>query len=34
MILDSEAYIALSILVSILVVTGGLAWFVLSRLQR
>lgn len=34
MVLDSEAYIALGMLVSILVVTGGLAWWLLSRLGR
>ena len=31
---DNDAYIALTILVSILLVTGGLAWFVISHLKR
>lgn len=34
MVLDSEAYIALGFLISILVITGGLLWFVVSRLNR
>jgi hypothetical protein len=34
MVLDNEALIALGFLISILVVTGGLTWFVVSRLKR
>ena len=34
MVLDNEAVIALGFLVGILVVTGGLTYFVLSRLGR
>lgn len=34
MVLDNDAYIALGILVSILVVTGALAWFLMSKLNR
>lgn len=34
MVLDNEARIALGFLVSILVVTGGLLYFVVSRLKR
>lgn len=34
MVLDNEAMIALGFLVSILVVTGGLLYFVVSRLNR
>lgn len=34
MVLDTEAFIALGFLVSILVVTGGLLYFVLTRLKR
>lgn len=34
MVLDSEAYIALGFLVSVLVITGGLLWFVVSRMDR
>lgn len=34
MVLDNEALIALGFLVSILVVTGGLLYFVVSRLGR
>lgn len=34
MVLDNEAVIALGFLVSILVVTGGLLYFVVSRLKR
>lgn len=34
MVLDTEAFIALGFLISILVVTGGLAWFVVTRLNR
>lgn len=33
MVLDTEAFIALGFLVSILVVTGGLLYFVLTRLK-
>jgi hypothetical protein len=34
MILDNEALIALGFLVGILAVTGGLAYFVVSRLRN
>lgn len=34
MVLDNEAVIALGFLVSVLVVTGGLLYFVVSRLKR
>ncbi len=34
MVLDNEALIALGFLISILLVTGGLTWFVASRLKR
>lgn len=34
MVLDNTAFIALGFLVSILVVTGGLAYFVITRLKR
>lgn len=34
MVLDSEALIALGFLISILVVTGGLAYFVVSKLRH
>lgn len=34
MVLDNEAIIALGFLVSILVVTGGLLYFVLTRMKR
>ena len=34
MVLDNEALIALGFLVSVLLVTGGLTWFVVSRLKR
>jgi len=34
MVLDNEALIALGFLVSILVVTGGLTWFVVSQMKR
>jgi len=34
MVLDNEALIALGFLVSILLVTGGLTWFVVSRMKR
>jgi hypothetical protein len=34
MVIDDTARIALGFLVSILAVTGGLAWFVLSRLGK
>lgn len=34
MVLDNEAVIALGFLVGILVVTGGLLYFVVSRLKR
>lgn len=34
MVLDNEAIIALGFLVSILVVTGGLAYFVISQMKR
>lgn len=33
MVLDNEALIALGMLAAILVVTGGLAWWVISRLN-
>ena len=32
--LDNDAYVALFILVAIVVVSGGLGWFVVSRLKR
>jgi hypothetical protein len=34
MVLDNEAIIALGFLVSILAVTGGLLYFVVTRLKR
>lgn len=34
MVLDNEAIIALGFLVSILVVTGGLLYFVVAKLKR
>lgn len=34
MVLDTDAYIALGFLVGLLVVTGGLAWFVVSKINR
>jgi hypothetical protein len=34
MVLDNEALIALGFLVSILAVTGGLLYFVVSKLNR
>lgn len=34
MVLDNDAFIALGFLVSILVVTGGLTYFVLRHLKR
>lgn len=34
MVLDNDAIIALGFLVSILVITGGLLYFVVSRLKR
>ena len=34
MILDTNAYIALGFMVGILLISGGLAWFVVSRLKR
>lgn len=34
MVLDNEALIALAFLVSILAVTGGLTFFVVSKLKR
>lgn len=34
MVLDTEAYIALGFLVSILVVTGGLLYFLLVHMKR
>lgn len=34
MVLDTEAYIALGFLVSLLVVTGGLTWFLISKMNR
>lgn len=34
MVLDNDAYIALGFLFAILVITGGLGWFVVSRLKR
>lgn len=34
MVLDNEALIALGFLVSVLVVTGGLLYFVVAKLKR
>lgn len=34
MVLDNEALIALGFLVSVLVVTGGLAYFVIRQMKR
>lgn len=34
MVLDNDAIIALGFLVSILVITGGLAWFLIAKLKR
>lgn len=33
MVLDNDAYIALGILVSVLVITGGLLWFLVSKVK-
>lgn len=32
--IDNDAYIALGFLVAILTITGGLAWFVVTRLKH
>jgi hypothetical protein len=32
--LDNDAYIALGFLVAVLVITGGLTWFIVSRIKR
>lgn len=34
MVLDNEAFIALGFLITILVVTGGLLYFLVSHLKR
>lgn len=34
MVLDTDAYIALGFVVMLLVITGGLAWFVINKINR
>lgn len=34
MVLDTDAYIALGFVVILLVITGGLAWFVINKGNR